>query len=105
MTHTVIEFPRVNREKESRVTKVPAYVRKLSSSLMWTLQIKEGVDLVYIVGDGDEYSNQRAIESWLMVHYTEDEVNSLEFPLDALEDALIRCISGYQYNWWEAMPC
>jgi hypothetical protein len=72
---------------------------------MWTLQIKEGVELVYIIGDGDEYSNQRAIESWLMALYTEDDINSLDMPLETLEDALIRHISCYQYNWWEAMPC
>jgi hypothetical protein len=48
------------------IQKVPAEVRSLAAFLMATLQIRPGIELVHLIGRGDEYSNQRAIESWLM---------------------------------------
>lgn len=104
MIHSVITFPLKTRVLEARITKVPSYARKLAASLMWTLEIQEGLALVYIIGHGDEYSNQRAIESWLVTHYSEEEVHAMASPLNTLESALVRHINDYHYNL-EALPC
>lgn len=104
MIHSVIPFPLKKRVAEARVTKVPSYVRKLAASLMWTLQIQEDFALVCIIGHGDEYSNQRAIETWLMVHYTEEEVDAMVSAIKTLESALVCHINDYHCNL-EALPC
>ncbi|MEN8170586.1 MAG: hypothetical protein ABFS08_10225 [Pseudomonadota bacterium] len=104
MNRNVIPFPQQKKVTIARVSKVPSYVRKLAASLMWTMQIHEGLALVFIIGEGDEYSNKRAIETWLMTHYTEEEVSSMESPLSSLGSSLANHITEHHYNK-EALPC
>ena len=93
MSNSIIPFPRQKKAPVSCVTKVPVYARKLASSLMLTVQIQEGHELVNIIGRGNEVSNQRAIESWLMKHYSEEEIQFMESPVNNLGNALVRHIN------------
>jgi len=104
MINSIIAFPLRKMEPEASVAKVPSYVRKLAASLMWSLQIQEDHALVYIIGHGYEYSNQRAIETWLMNHYSEEEVDAMASPLNILENSLVRHINDYHHNM-EASQC
>ena len=104
MSHSVIPFPqREQKRGYTPTTKVPGYARKLAASLMWTLQIQPGLALVYILGHGDEYSNQRAVETWIMEHYSSDDIAAMESPVQVLHDALSRMLSHYDTQ--EALSC
>ncbi|MEW8028537.1 MAG: hypothetical protein AB2806_12440 [Candidatus Thiodiazotropha sp.] len=59
MTGDVIMFP----GKEEGVRKVSALYRNLAAALMMMQSIQQGNTLINVLGRGDEYSNQRAIES------------------------------------------
>lgn len=104
MSHSVIPFPVTRTPSVTCITKVPSHVRKLAASLMWTLQIPEGVALVQTIGHGDEYSNQRAIESWLMAHYTEEKIDAMASPLETLGVTLANFINDKHRNM-EALSC
>jgi hypothetical protein len=84
--------------------KVPAYVRSLAAGLMCAMQIEEGVELVRLIGNGDEYSNQRAVETWLMTHYPDEQLQSIREPLNTLSKALKRHIDNH-YNNLEVYSC
>ena len=40
-------------------------IRKISSGLCCVFGVQEGVELVYMIGDGFEDSNAQALESWI----------------------------------------
>ena len=84
--------------------KVPTHVRSLAAGLMWTMQIKGGLELVHLIGNGDEYSNQRSVETWLMTHYLDEQLQSIREPLKTLSKALKRHIENH-YNNLEVYSC
>ncbi len=103
MSHSVIPFP-VRKTPATGIAKVPSTVRKLASSLMWTLQIPEGLALIHVIGHGDEYSNQRAIESWLMDHYTDEDIAAMASPIGTVQTALVHFLNE-KYNNMEVQSC
>lgn len=104
MSCTVVPFARKPLASGVGVEKVPRLVRKLASSLMRTMQIQDGVGVVYVIGKGDEYSNQRAVETWLMTHYRDEQLQSISEPLKTLSKALKRHINNH-YNNLEVYSC
>lgn len=96
MSSNVIMFPRKEQTTRQCVDKVPSYCRKLAASLTSVLNIQNGNELVRLIGNGDEYSNQRAIESWIQNNYSEVDVGTMESPLKelgkALNDEIQRCL-------------
>lgn len=88
MKSNVIKFPQKEKVATRGVIKVPAYCRKLAASLVQTLNICSGNELIRLIGDGDEYSNCRAIESWIRNNYSESDVNAMENPLREIGKAL-----------------
>ncbi|MEW8692923.1 MAG: hypothetical protein AB2535_17940 [Candidatus Thiodiazotropha endolucinida] len=57
------------------------------------LHIPEGKVLIAVLGSGNEYSTQRAIESWLMSQYSECAIRKMCSPLDTVGDALIHFLN------------
>ena len=98
MSHVVIPFPGNKTTLVEDAFYIPSFVKKLASSLMICLEIKEGVELVNIIGNGDEHSNQKAIETWLMNQYTEESFLTMETPLSTLARALALYISDNYYD-------
>ncbi|MCW8827602.1 MAG: hypothetical protein OQK94_00950 [Gammaproteobacteria bacterium] len=98
MQSSVTPFPQRGAVRSLGVSKVPTYIRSLAAGLMWSLQVREGLGLVPLLGHGDEQSNQRAIETWLMTHYDEAQLGDLDKPLDILSKALKRHIEEYNDN-------
>lgn len=98
MKSNVITFAQRNKVTRNGVQKVPACVRSLAAGLMGVLQIREGHELVHLIGSGDEYSNQRAIETWLMTHYPYEQLQALVEPLETLSKALKRHIEDHYTN-------
>lgn len=104
MSCTVVPFARKPLASGVGVEKVPPLVRKLASSLIRTMQIQDGVGLVYVIGKGDEYSNQRAIETWLMTQYSDEVIVSMQAPLTTLAKSLEHHINEHYYNK-EVLSC
>lgn len=104
MKSNVMIFPQRLHVTHGPIQKVPACVRSLAAGLMAVLQIKEGYELVHLIGNGDEYSNQRAIESWLMTYYPDEQLQALVKPLETLSRALKRHIEDH-YSTLEVYSC
>ena len=77
----ITQFSRKNNCSVNQ--KVPEDIRRTASSLMFMLNIPNGNALVKLIGKGREYSNQRAIETWLMERTVPNQ------PIEELGDALI----------------
>lgn len=45
-------------------------IRKMASVLRCALGIQEGIELVYMIGEGIEINNSQAIESWIYKQLT-----------------------------------
>ncbi|MEW8508844.1 MAG: hypothetical protein AB2598_19315 [Candidatus Thiodiazotropha sp.] len=88
MSRVVSVFPKQGHG----VAKVPRTYRNLAAALMVTKRIPEGNTLITVLGVGNEYSNQRAIESWLMSEYSESAIRKMCSPLEKLGDALVLCL-------------
>lgn len=88
MSSTIIPFPTQRRARTRQVEKVPAYARKLAASLMWRLNIGDGMELIYLLGDDTEYSNQRAIEGWITRQFDRETVAAMAEPVAEIGNAL-----------------
>lgn len=88
MNNKIISFPSLKQHPSVKVNKVPATVRALALALRVKLNITPDSSLVYILGNGDAYSNQNAIEIWLKDNYSEYEVKAMSFPLQQLANDL-----------------
>ena len=88
MKNNVISFPVIKQENAVRPLRVPSLIRNLANVLMIKLHITPGMSLVYILGKGNEHSNQEALETWLMKQFSISEINSMSAPLEQLTDAL-----------------
>jgi hypothetical protein len=66
--------------------------------------IPEGNALIAVLGRGNEYSNQRAIETWLMSQYSECAIRKMYSPLDTLGEAL-RLFLNERLNSGEGVSC
>lgn len=88
MSDNIILFPGAKNEPPQLTSRVPSQIRHLACGLMMKLQINSNASLVYFLGNGDELSNQSAIETWLMKQFGEDVIRSMRSPLDPLSKAL-----------------
>lgn len=79
--------------KRTGIAKVPCTYRNLAAALMVTRRIPEGNVLIAVLGSGNDYSNQRAIETWLMSQYSECAIRRMCSPLDTLGDELIHFLN------------
>ena len=104
MKSNVLSFPHQDYEPRGLVQKVPPYVRSLAAGLMGVMQIREGHELVHLIGNGDEYSNHRAVETWLMCQYPDEHLHALVEPLATLSKALKRHIEDH-YSTLEVYSC
>lgn len=86
------------------IAKVPCTYRNLAAALMVMSFIPEGNALIAVLGRGNEYSNQRAIETWLMSQYSECAIRKMCSPIDTLRDALIHFLNERLSSEW-GMPC
>lgn len=88
MNNKIIPFPIVNQQSLPTIKKVPITVRSLALALKVKLRISSDSSLVYLLGDGDAISNQKAIEKWLLDNYNEYEIKAMDYPLDQLSNDL-----------------
>ncbi|MEW8463039.1 MAG: hypothetical protein G8D90_14335 [gamma proteobacterium symbiont of Clathrolucina costata] len=86
------------------IAKVPCTYRNLAAALMAKKFIPEGNALIAVLGSGNEYSNQRAIETWLMSQYLECAIRKMRSPLDTLGEAL-RHFLNERLNSGEGLSC
>jgi hypothetical protein len=86
------------------IPKVPCAYRNLAAALMARNFIPEGKALIAFLGSGNEYSNQRAIETWLMSQYSECAIRRMCSPLDTLGDELIHFLNERLNSEW-GMSC
>lgn len=86
------------------IAKVPCTYRNLAAALMVMNFIPEGNALIAVLGRGNEYSNQRAIETWLMSQYSEHSIRKMRCPLDTVGDALIHFLNE-RLNSEGGLPC
>ena len=93
MSDSIINFPLKKKVTVKLVTKVPSDVRRLASTLMLTVHIPQGTSLVHVLGKGDECTNQQAIETWLMKHYTNNELSIMDNKVETLTDDLSRYLN------------
>ncbi|MBT3028832.1 MAG: hypothetical protein KME48_16875 [Candidatus Thiodiazotropha sp. (ex Ctena orbiculata)] len=80
-------------KKGHGIPKVSGIYRNLAAALMAMKSIPEGKALIGVFGSRNEYSTQRAIESWLMSYYSEYDIRKMCSPLDTLGDALIHFLN------------
>ena len=90
--------------KRPGIAKVPCTYRNLAAALMARNFIPEGKALIAVLGSGNEYSNQRAVESWLMSQYSECAIRRMCSPLDTLDDELIHFLNERLSSEW-GMSC
>ena len=88
MSNKIILFPTAKQQTAVKVNKVPATVRALAIALRVKLNITTDSSLVYILGDGEAYSNQNAIEIWLKDNYDEYEIKLMSSPIEQLANDL-----------------
>ena len=100
MTGVANRFPKKGRG----IAKVPSTYRNLAAALMVTISIPEGNALIAVLGTGNEYSNQRAIESWLMSEFSESAIRKMCSPLETLGEALIHFLNERLYSG-EGLSC
>ena len=100
MRRDVSVFP----TKGPGIAKVPCTYRNLAAALMAMSFIPEGNALIAVLGSGNEYSNQRAIETWLMSQYSECAIRKMLSPVDTLRDALIQFLNERLYSG-EGLSC
>jgi hypothetical protein len=86
------------------IPKVPCAYRNLAAALMARNFIPEGKALIAFLGSGNENSNQRAIETWLMSQYSECAIRRMCSPLDTLGDELIHFLNERLNSEW-GMSC
>jgi len=97
MSNIIYLYPEKTKMKSSEIIKrVPNHVRKQAAALMVVMQIPDGFSLVHLIGHGDECSNQRAIETWLMNNFTEQSLLSHEQTLVTLQNALTQHLNNQQ---------
>jgi len=88
MNKNVIPFPVTNKKSAAVITKVGASISNLASGLMFNLHINSDMSLVSVLGNGNECSNHEAIITWLLAHYSREEIGSMNRPLESLTKAL-----------------
>ena len=93
MSNSIIHFPLKKKVAVKLVAKVPSDIRRLASTLMLTVHIQQGTSLVHVLGNGDERTNQQAIETWLMKHYTNNELLIMKNKVETLTDDLSRYLN------------
>ena len=98
MKDNIILFPGVKNEQHQPLRKVPIQVRHLACVLVGKLQINTGTSLVSCLGNGDELSNQSAVETWLLEHFGEEVIRSMKSPLEQLSKALTNHLNNYFEN-------
>ena len=104
MNSTVIEFPVRNETNHKTVNKASSRYRALALGLMFKCYIKPDRSLVAVLGQGNEYSNEEAILSWLLAHYSEDDIEEMSTPLDHLTHSLFQYLNN-QLNLQEVVSC
>jgi len=85
--------------KATSVTRVSKDVRKLSASLMFKMQIPEGIALVHYLGNGEETSNQQAVETWIMKTFSEEELMNQTLTLESLQKSLTNYLNTQQEDF------
>lgn len=98
MNDNVILFPGVKPEERQPPRKVPTQVRHIACVLIGKLQINTDASLVACIGNGDELSNQSAIETWLLERFGEDVIRSMRSPVEPLSKALTTHLNNYFEN-------
>jgi len=88
MSNNVIAFPGIKRLQPEVIDKVQPLIRNLACGLMLTLRINPGASLVCLLGNGNEHSNQSAIETWLITEVGLDKIISMQSPLNELTKIL-----------------
>ncbi len=88
MSNNVIAFPGTKRLQPNLVDKVHPLIRSLACGLMFNLRINPSASLVCLLGNGNEQSNQGAIETWLTSEIGLDKIITMRSPLNELTKIL-----------------
>lgn len=100
MSNIISLFPMKGKlKKDTLPTRLSNDVRKFAASLMFKMHISEGIALVHYLGHGDESSNQRAIETWLLNTFSKEELMNQTLTLDTLQKTLTQFINTQQEDF------
>lgn len=88
MSNNIIAFPNIMRPQQKIAEKVHPLIRSLACGLMFNLRINPSASLVCLLGQGNEQSNQGAIETWLTTEISLDKILAMRSPLNELTKTL-----------------
>lgn len=94
MNNKIIPFPIVKQKALPTSNKVPATVRSLALALKVKLRVSSNSSLAYFLDNTEVKSNQRAIEKWLLDNYSEQDIKSMDSPLELLSDELTSVLNN-----------
>jgi hypothetical protein len=94
MNNKIILFPSAKQPSSIKKQRVPVTVRTLALALRVNLNISSDASLVYILSNGKEKNNQKAIETWLSDNYSENEIKAMSSPLKEISNSLERYITN-----------
>lgn len=98
MNNNIIKFPVEAQPRPTVVPKVHPLIRSIACGLMFNLRINPSASLVHLIGNGNEQSNQGAIESWLTTEFGLDKIVSMRSPLNQLTKALLTHLNNQLNN-------
>lgn len=73
-------------------------IRKIASGLRCTLGIQEGVELVYMIGEGYEDNNSQALESWNSKQLTVLSPTNSDGLFEHLKQRLTQTLNIEEFN-------
>jgi len=88
MNKNIISFPKTNVVTFTIRPKTGSSLSHLSFGLMLKLHIYNDMSLVSLLGNGNEHSNHEAIINWVLLHYTREDIHSMDKPLESLTKSL-----------------
>ena len=88
MNKNIISFPKKNTVTFTIRPKTGSLLSHLSFGLMLNLHINNDMSLVSLLGEGNEHSNHEAIITWVLFHYTREDIHSMGKPLETLTKSL-----------------
>lgn len=98
MNNNIIKFPVEAQPRPTIVPKVHPLIRSIACGLMFNLRINPNASLVCLLGQGNEQSNQAAIETWLMTEYGLDKILAIRSPLNELTKTLFTHLNNQLNN-------
>lgn len=83
----IIKFPDMKPETHS-FQKIPSSIRIMAQHVMTRLNIQNNANLIHILGNGTEKSNQEAIITWFNNNYGTDSYEILPMIIDVITDKI-----------------